>query len=105
MAINSNSGSEISLKDGVVLTKQFQQKFPKEIKASFIGIDTINLILKQPECVGIRIYNGYDVVLERLAPVLVGVKADGRDMTDGIILDKGLPCPQYCDSESPLTGK
>ncbi|CAM4142600.1 MULTISPECIES: hypothetical protein [Flavobacterium] len=104
MSINKNSGSEISLSDAVELTKQFQNKFPKEIKASFVGVNSLNLILKQEGCVGIRVYNGYDVDLERFAPVLVGVNAEGNDMTDGVILDKMNPCPQYCDPESPLGG-
>lgn len=105
MSIDSNSGSEISLSDAVELAKQFQHKFPKEIKASFVGTNTLNLILKQQGCVGVRIYNGYDVGLERFAPVFVGVNAEGKDMTDGVILDKTKPCPQYCDPTSPLSGK
>ncbi|WP_445712052.1 hypothetical protein [Flavobacterium sp.] len=104
MSINKNSGSEISLSDAVELTKQFQNKFPKEIKASFFGLNSLNLILKQEGCVGVRIYNGYDVDLERFSPVLVGVNAEGKDMTDGVIVDKGVPCPTYCDPKSPLIG-
>ena len=103
MPINPNSGSEISLQEAQALVTHFRSKFPKEIKAAFVGIETLNLILNQNDCIGVRIYNGYDTDLGRMAPVLVGVDAAGKDMTNGVIIDRMAPCPTDCDSTSPLS--
>ena len=102
MPINPNSGSEISLQEAQALVTHFRSKFPKEIKAAFVGIETLNLILNQNDCIGVRIYNGYDTDLGRMAPVLVGVDAAGKDMATGVILDRLKLCPEYCDTSSPL---
>jgi len=102
MSICSNSGSEISLSEAQTLVNAFKIKFPDEIKCSFVGVDTLNLILNQPNCIGVRIYNGYDTNLERLAPVLIGVDSAGKDMSAGVIIDKLKPCPDECDPTSPF---
>lgn len=103
MPISPNSGSEISLQEAQTLATAFRTKFPKEIKAAFVGVETLNLILNQSDCIGVRIYNGYDSDLGRLAPVLVGVDSTGKDMTDGVILDRLKLCPEFCDTSSPLS--
>lgn len=103
MPISPNSGSKISLQDGQTLVSAFRTKFPKEIKAAFVGVETLNLILKQTDCIGVRIYNGYNTDLGELAPVLVGVDSNGKDMTDGVILDRLKLCPDFCDISSPLS--
>lgn len=102
MSINPNSGEKISLDEALDLVTAFRSNNPKDIKASFVGIETINLILTQPNCIGVRIYNGYDKATGKLAPVLVGVDTTGKDMVDGVILDRLKPCPEYCDTSSPL---
>lgn len=102
MAINPNTGSEINLTEAQTLVNAFSANFPKEIKASAVGVNNLNLILKQPNCVGIRIYNGYNEALGRLSPVLVGVDSAGKDMTNGVIIDRLDPCPSVCDPSSPL---
>ncbi len=101
MAISPNSGAEISLADAQKLIQNFQAKFPGEIKASFYGVDTLNLILNQEDCVGIRFYYGYDSEAKKLAAVLIGVDAEGKDIT-AVVVDKGTDCPSECDSSSPL---
>lgn len=102
MAINPNSGAEITLTEAKALVSAFRTKFSKEIKASFVGVNNLNLILQQPNCIGIRIYNGYDSTLGRFAPVLVGVDSAGKDITSGVIIDKLRPCPDECDMTSAL---
>ncbi|NJM78975.1 MAG: hypothetical protein HC854_03880 [Flavobacterium sp.] len=97
MTINPNSGAEISLTEAKSLVNAFRTKFPKEIKASFVGVNNLNLILQQPNCIGVRIYNGYDAILGRFAQVLVGVDATGKDLTNGVIIDRLDPCPSVCD--------
>lgn len=102
MSISPNSGEKISLEEAITLVTTFRKDRPNDIKASFVGIETINLILSQPNCIGIRMYNGFDSNAGKLAPVLVGVDASGKDMTAGIIIDKLKPCPDECDPTSPL---
>ncbi|SHJ42819.1 hypothetical protein [Flavobacterium haoranii] len=101
MAITPNSGAEISLEEAQKLIQNFQAKFPGEIKASFYGIETLNLILNQEGIIGVRIYYGYDSVAKKIAVVLVGVDSTGKDMT-AILVDKGEDCPNNCDITSPL---
>ena len=102
MSVTSNSGTQITLAEAQALVKAFRINFPKEIKASFVGINNVNSILQQKGCIGIRMYYGYDEGLGRLSPVLVGVDASGKDMTN-VIVDKLDPCPSQCDPESPLS--
>ncbi|WP_130736008.1 hypothetical protein [Flavobacterium sp. J27] len=103
MPINSTTGSVITLAEAQELVNAFRNIFPKDIKGSFVGADSLHDILKQDGCIGVRIYYGYDTVASKLSPVLVGVDATGKDMTDGgVILDKLKPCPDECDPTSPI---
>ncbi|MFD2891722.1 hypothetical protein ACFS5J_06830 [Flavobacterium chuncheonense] len=101
MAVTPNSGAQISLTEAETLVDDFKAKFPSEIKASFIGIENVQNLLKQDGCIGIRMYYGYDNDAERLSPVFVGVNSDGEDMID-LIMDRSVPCPPDCDANSPL---
>jgi hypothetical protein len=61
----------------------------------------IDEILAQPGCAGIRVYRGrHEKGADAL--VLVGVTADGADLTDGVLADEHKPCPPDCDPDSPL---
>ena len=102
MEINENTGGEITLVEAQKYVGAFRTKYPKEVKAFFIGKLNVKKILDQENCIGIRIYNGYDSDADSLNLVLVGVDGEGRDMTDGIIMDKMKPCPVGCDSTSAL---
>ncbi|VXB06014.1 conserved hypothetical protein [Flavobacterium sp. 9AF] len=102
MSISPNSGSEIRLEEALELVTNFRNNYPKDIKGSFVGIETLNLILQQNDCIGVRIYNGYDKTNGRMAPVLVGVDSSGKDITNGVIIDRMAPCPTDCDTSSPL---
>lgn len=101
MAIDPKSGKQITLQEAQDLIKAFETKFPNQIKASFYGKDTLNLILNQEGVIGIRIYYGYDSVAKKLAAVLIGVDENGKDMT-AILIDRGEDCPAACDPTSPL---
>ncbi|AWM14155.1 hypothetical protein NHF50_09880 [Flavobacterium sp. NRK F10] len=101
MAINPNCGEVISIDAAKKLINAFKVKYPNEIQCSFVGIEKVNLILNQEGCMGIRLYNGYDEDLERFSPVLIGVDAEGNDMT-AVIIDRTAPCPPDCDTNSLL---
>lgn len=102
MEINENTGGEITLAEAQKYVDAFRANYPKEVKAFFIGNSNVKKIMDQPDCIGIRIYNGYDSDANRLNLVLVGVDDQGRDMTKGVIMDKMLPCPTICDPQSAL---
>ena len=78
---------------------------PNEIQAHYFVIEIIEQILKQSDCVGIRIYYAIDAAGEKKL-ILVGVDSNGENLLplDGgkangdqpIIADYSLPCPDYC---------
>jgi len=102
MTINSNSGSVIDLDEAKKFVTAFKTKYPNMPKAFFAGSDKLSLILEQSGCMGIRIYNGYDESKSMTNLVLVGVDKDEKDMTDGVILERLVPCPAGCDQSSAL---
>ena len=102
MELDENTGGEITLAEAQKYVVAFRTKYPNEVKAFFIGSKNVEKILEQADCIGIRIYNGYDSEDNGLHLVLVGVDDKGEDMTDGIIMDKMKPCPVGCDSTSAL---
>jgi hypothetical protein len=102
MQLDENSGSPISLEEAKIYVEAFRKKYPEEVKAFYIGRNQIKKILDQENCIGVRMYNGYDEVEKRLNIVIVGVDSAEKDMTGGIILDKTMPCPSYCDVTSAL---
>ena len=68
-------------------TATFQKNNPDSIKAFFIGSEKVNMILQQENCIGIRVYNGYNETLDKNNLVLVGVDKKGEDISEGIILE------------------
>lgn len=101
MAVNPSSGEIISLQEAQALIKAFKAKFPGEIKASFVGKEKIEMILAQRDCIGVRIYYGYNEAENHISPVLVGVDTTGKDII-AVLIDKTVNCPNECDITSPL---
>lgn len=102
MEIDKNTGEVITLKKAIDFTHSSQTRNPDELKSFFVGINKLNLILEQKDCVGLRIYNGYNTVTQKNNLVLVGVDEKGEDITNGVILENLNPCPVYCPKSSPL---
>ena len=104
-AQNSQSGSTdqfISLDEAVKLTANFRAAAgPSAIKGGYFKKETIQAILDQPGCVGLRYYYGQK---EDGTPVLilVGVDKNGNDLTDGLLAEFSTPCPPFCPENSPL---
>lgn len=96
------TGEVIDLAEAETLTHAYQQSFPAEKKAFFVGAVHLKQILEQEGCIGIRIYNGYDEAEGKKNLVLVGVNITTEDMTDGVIVDKLAACPNHCDISSAL---
>lgn len=104
MEVNKNSGEDISLQEAENYTKSYQRDYPNDFKSFFVGINNLNLILEQPDCIGLRIYNGYSENEKVKNLVLVGVGSDGEDLTNGVILERLITCPRWCPKNSPLIG-
>lgn len=104
MALDVNSGGIISEQKAKELIAEFAIKFPGEVVSSFIGSENVNIILAQENCIGIRIYNGYDAIERKISLVLVGVDQYDHDiLTGAIIYDKLITCPPTCPVEGLLS--
>jgi len=99
----------ISLEDAGKMTRNFQlQAAPNQIIGGFFGKDAVLAIISQKEAVGLRYYYGMD---DEGTPhiILIGVSADGNDMTDGLLAERATQCPPSCpesnDLNSPLVNE
>lgn len=100
MKLDVNTGSIITQEEAKELISAFKTKFPGEVTSSFIGANNVKNILDQENCIGVRIYNGYDDVNEKISLVLVGVDLNENDMLEKeIIYDKINTCPPACPPE------
>lgn len=102
MTIDRKTGVVITLNEAINYTHSFQNENPKAIKSYFVGSEKLALILEQKNCIGVRIYNGYDTKTNKENRVLVGVDTSGEDMSTGVIVEELSPCPTACPKESPL---
>ena len=97
-----NEGEKITLETAAKFTENYRKSEKAgAIKAEFFGEESLSEILIQENCVGIRFYFGKHEN-GNLNIVAVGCDKNGEDLYDGIILEKGGPCPPYCPEESPL---
>lgn len=97
MNLDPNTGSIISEEEAKNMIALFAENFPNQTVSSFIGGNNVKKILEQEECIGIRIYNGYDEVAQKISLVLVGVDNDEQDiLKNGIIYDRMVTCPPAC---------
>jgi hypothetical protein len=92
----------ISLADAADLARRFRQDAgPGAEKGGFFFRKLLDEILAQPGCSGVRFYHGKDA---KGAPalVIVGVDADGNDITGGTLMDLHYPCPPVCGGGNAL---
>jgi hypothetical protein len=100
MAFNGKEGEQISLEEGAAMTANYRNsEHAYGARAQYIGKQIIASILQQTGCVGMRMYYALDADGAKQL-VIVGVNAEGNDMTTGIIADRTLGCPTYCDTNS-----
>ncbi len=94
---------KISLADAAAHTRRHREAAgkPHDIHAAAYPRDQVLELLNQKGCAALRIYLGRDAS-GRSALVLVGVDAQGEDMTSGTLLEDGTPCPPYCPTTSTL---
>jgi len=102
MNYTGNEDHSISLTEASELTANYRNAQTGDyIKAEFYGKNAILDLLNQETCIGMRIYYGLNSEgVQKL--VLVGVDTSGDDLVNGVILDKGVPCPIACSSTNTL---
>ena len=92
----------ISIDDASELTRNYRMSAGKgAIKGGFFGRAAIEQVLSQEGVVGIRYYyakenNGRPVM------IMVGVDEFGKDLVDGFIAERSIPCPPFCGGLNPL---
>ena len=94
----------ISLELAAEFTENYRSIRGNIILGEFFNRESLQELLRQQDCTGMRIYYG---LASRLEPdsrvlVLVGTDRHGNDLVRGIILDQGLVCPPYCSNRNPL---
>jgi hypothetical protein len=102
MEINKNTGEQITLAKAQEMVNEFRKRYPDTTKGYFAGANHFDKILKQEDCIGLRIYNGYDKESDSTNLVIVGVNSNNEDMTKGYILDKAAACPPNCPKNNDL---
>ena len=101
MSFTGNEDHSISLQEAADWTENYRDKNPGEIKAHFFGKTTLQAILDQEDCVGIRIYYALNDEGKKCL-VLTGANANEEDLYNGVLAEKGKTCPPNCDVNSPL---
>lgn len=99
----SDNTHVISLDEAKAMTHAYQnaQQFQGLTVASMIDKEAYQLVMAQSECVNIRTYFALNNE-GTLTIVVVGVNANGEDMTDGVLLNMATNCPIYCPEKSEL---
>jgi hypothetical protein len=103
MSFNGTEGAQITLREATEWTANYRNSDSGSVNAHFFGKDHITSILNQTGCKGIRMYHGIDSDGNPCL-ILVGVDADEKDLYNGYIAERGVSCPPYCGSGSPLQG-
>jgi len=102
MTFTGNEGAVITLAEGSKMTAAYRATISTgDTIALAVGKNLVNSILGQTGCMGIRMYFALDKDGNNQL-VLVGVDANGDDMTAGVIVDKAYACPPYCSQKNPL---
>ena len=101
MTFTGNEDHSISLNDATNFTAKYRESMGTDFLGAYFGKSAISDILDQTGCVGIRIYNAIDGD-DNNCYVLVGVAADEKDMSDGVLAESSVGCPPNCPGEIDL---
>ena len=100
MSFNGTEGGPITSTVATAMTKRYRKDCPGQVKAHFYGRETIQALLDQDNCMGIRIYYGIKEDGSKEL-VLVGATADENDMLN-LIMDISISCPTCCSTPNFL---
>ena len=102
MSFTGNEDHSITLAIASKWTKNYRDDSPEgSTRAHFYGKDAIQAILDQADCVGIRIYYALDDTGKKQL-IIVGANADENDLYQGLLAERGKPCPSMCGVTNPL---
>lgn len=102
MEYTGKEDHSISLADAAKMTKAHRSSAKAgDVNAHYVGRETVEQILKQPGCAGIRFYHAQHPKGHHTL-VAVGVDKGGNDMHQGQIAEQMWPCPPFCAAENPL---
>lgn len=100
---------QIPLADAAELTNNFRNTVAGTVALALTGQkgqmfdkDAIQAVLNQTGVTGIRVYYGLDLIPPAFKLIMVGVDSSGNDVTSGIIIDKGITCPNVCSTNNVL---
>lgn len=99
---DDTAGAPISLQLAISLLSNYRQSAPLgAVKAVDFGNTALGMVTNFSGTKGLRMY--FARLTDRtLTLVLVGVDANGRDLTSGPLIDNSFSCPPFCDSTSIL---
>lgn len=104
MAEPGGRDHRITLAEAAALTRRHRERRgPRGARGFGFPREAFEAILAQPGCTGVRIYLGLGADGASTL-VLVGMDAEGADLTDGEVMDRGWPCPPVCPPDSALAG-
>ena len=102
MSFTGNEGTVITLAEGSTMTADYRATISTgDTLALAVGKNKLASILGQSGCMGIRMYYALNDKGDQQL-VLVGVDANGDDMTAGTIVDNLVPCPTTCSQKNSL---
>ena len=101
MAFTGKESEKVTLQEAANWTANYRATIKEgEILSHFYGKNNLTEILEQKDCQGIRIYHGIDDGQKNL--ILVGADGDENDMINGVLVERGVPCPPRCKEKNVL---
>jgi hypothetical protein len=92
-----NAGPSKSIKDVPALTNLHRITVSSnDVLVHYFGKDVVDKTMKQPGCVGVRMYYGKNANGQS-GFIIVGVDRNGRDMVPVVLAGPGLVCPPWCN--------
>jgi hypothetical protein len=101
MTFTGHEDHTIPLQEASEWTANYRNANHNQTRAHLFGQESVNAVLQQAGCVGIRIYYAITVTGEKEL-VIVGVDANQNDLVNGIILDRSFHCPPECGNTNSL---
>jgi hypothetical protein len=101
---SGNEDHSVSLESAAALTAEFRSNNRGARIAGYFSKTAIDSVLKQSNCVGIRIYFGLQPNSTDIEMVIVGADTNEDDLigTGSVCLDSALPCPARCGTNNVL---
>lgn len=100
MSFTGNEDHTIPVKDAAAMNKRFRDTYTDQPKGIYFSQSTLNDVLAQSNCVGIRFYFALDDS-GQMRLTFCGVLANEDDII-GIVGDGGMLCPPHCGTNDAL---